>query len=56
MAYFGVSGAITLMVPYNELDVNSAVSSAFLMRGLKPYAMVVGFGVCTSLLGKDIFF
>ena len=50
-AYLGVSAAITLMVPYYDLDKNAAVSTAFGQRGLHFMTYVVGMGAAIGLLG-----
>ena len=55
LAYFGVSGAITLMVPYTELDPTAAVSQAFHQRGLKFMGYIIGVGACLGLIGKFLF-
>ncbi|XP_066915406.1 cationic amino acid transporter 2-like [Clytia hemisphaerica] len=54
LAYFGVSGAITLMVPYTELDPTAAVTQAFHQRGLKFMGYIIGVGACLGLIGCTI--
>lgn len=56
LAYFGVSGVITLMVPYNELDRTAAVTMAFYQRGLKFMGTLIGIGACLGLIGFFVSF
>lgn len=51
IAYICVSSAITLMVPYYDLDPNAAVSTAFGQRGLHFMVYIIGMGATISLLG-----
>ena len=51
VAYFCVSAAITLMVSYKELNIASAVASAFHQRGFHFMGYIVGIGATVGLLG-----
>ncbi|XP_039079519.1 cationic amino acid transporter 3-like [Hyaena hyaena] len=49
LMYFGVSSALTLMVPYYKLQPGSTLSEAFLHTGWAPAYYVVSFGFLCSL-------
>ena len=55
LAYFGVSGAITLMVPYTKLDSTAAVATAFNQRGLNYMGYIIGVGASLGLAGKSCY-
>ncbi len=48
--YFGVSSVVTLMVPYHELSVNTAVADAFMHVGAHWAKYVVSAGAGLSML------
>ena len=56
LAYFGVSGTITLMVNYKELNESAAVAVAFKQRGLSFMSYIIGTGATFGLLGNFYFF
>ena len=47
--YIGASGALTLMVPFSQVDVSSPFSAAILSKGSKWGANVVGIGALVGL-------
>ena len=57
VAYMGVGGVLTLMVPYYLQDADAPLSHAFKLVGLPDAAWVIAlgalFGLSTSLLGKE---
>ena len=58
VGYIGISGVLTLMVPYYLQDADAPLPHAFRLVGLPEAAWVVAlgalFGLSTSLLGKII--
>ncbi|XP_047138017.1 high affinity cationic amino acid transporter 1 isoform X1 [Hydra vulgaris] len=51
-AYFGVSGVVTLMVNYKNLDESAAVADAFKQRGLNFMNYIISAGAICGLLGS----
>ncbi|XP_065656455.1 cationic amino acid transporter 2 isoform X2 [Hydra vulgaris] len=54
LAYFGVSGVITLMVDYKDLNESAAVAIAFKQVGFKAMAYIIGTGATFGLLGTTL--
>ncbi|XP_012558865.2 cationic amino acid transporter 2 isoform X1 [Hydra vulgaris] len=54
LAYFGVSGVVTLMVDYTKLDESAAVAVAFKQVGFKAMAYIIGAGATFGLLGTTL--
>ena len=50
--YFGVSAALTLMVPYYQIHPESPFSQAFLYVGWGPARYVVGVGILCALSSR----
>jgi len=49
LSYMGVSAVITLMVPYNEIDVNAPLSDAFAVHGMKWAKDLIAAGALAGL-------